>query len=97
MGRYVGSYFANYVNRFFEYYLGTRVATSVNFELIARVTLVEFFMLESIKSRLRPADSLFSTIFFVNEFIDLLFLALRSKNFNHLITYLNRLLKSLVI
>nr|YP_011027852.1 ribosomal protein S3 [Euplotes cristatus]UPM52062.1 ribosomal protein S3 [Euplotes cristatus] len=96
-GRYVGSYFSNYINRFFEYFLGTRVTASVNFELIARITLVEFFMTESIKSRLRPADSLFSTIFFVNEFIDLVFLALRAKNFNHLITYLNRLLKSLVI
>ena len=96
-GTYVGSYFSNYINRFFEYFLGTSTATIINFELIRRIPLIDFFFLESLKSRLRLADSLFSTIFFINEFIDLVFMALKLKNFNHLVNYLNRLLKSLII
>nr|ACX30952.1 ribosomal protein S3 [Moneuplotes minuta] len=96
-GAYVSTYFSSYINRFFEYFLGTRVGTIVNFEILARVSPVDFFLLESIKSRLHAMNSAFSTIFFINEFIDLLFMALRLRNFSHLISYINRLLKSLVI
>lgn len=96
-GSYVSTYFSAYINRFFEYFLGTRVGTIVNFELLARVSPVDFFFLEMVKSRLFAMNSAFSTIFFINEFIDLLFMALRLRNFNHLIAYINRLLKSLVL
>lgn len=96
-GTYVSTYFSAYINRFFEYFLGTRVSTIVNFEILARVSPLDFFLLESIKSRLHAMNSAFSTIFFINEFIDLLYMALRLRNFSHLISYINRLLKSLVI
>nr|YP_011027888.1 ribosomal protein S3 [Euplotes vannus]UPM52098.1 ribosomal protein S3 [Euplotes vannus] len=96
-GTYVSTYFSAYINRFFEYFLGTRVGTIVNFEILARVSSLDFFLLESIKSRLHAMNSAFSTIFFINEFIDLLYMALKLRNFSHLISYINRLLKSLVI
>nr|ACX30988.1 ribosomal protein S3 [Moneuplotes crassus] len=96
-GSYVSTYYSSYINRFFEYFLGTRVGTLINFEILARVSPEDFFFLESVKSRLFAMNSAFSTIFFINEFIDLLFMALRLRDFSHLISYINRLLKSLVI
>ena len=94
---YLSSYFTQHINRFFEYFLNSRVGVLLNFEMINRLALSEYFFLEIMKARLRTANSLFSTIFFINEYLDLLFMALKLKNFTHLVNYLNRILKSLII
>ena len=92
-----GVYFSSNINKYFEYFFNSRVATILNYELLKRLPLWDFFYLESVKSRLYLTNSQFSTIFFTNEFLDIVYLALKLKNFSHLITYLNRLLKSLII
>lgn len=91
------SYFSSNINKYLEFFFNSRVSSVINFELLNRLKVSEYFYLESVKSRLFLANSQFSTIFFVNEFLDLVYMALKLKNFNHLITYLNRLLKSLII
>jgi len=94
---YSSSYLLAIAKRFFEYSLQSRAAIFINFELIHRLANTELVFLTTVKSRLRASSYRFSTIFFLNEFIDMVYLSLKLKNFNLMIDYLNKILKNLVI
>lgn len=93
---YVGSYFTNYINQFFSYKYNARTAVLFNFEIMSHFSTKDFIISEIIKSRLMGMSGAFSTIFFVREYADALYLAFKVKSFKHLINYLNRMLKSLI-
>lgn len=94
---YSSIYLTSVAKRFFEFYLNSRVSLFINFEMFARLSITELVFLETVKLRLRSFNYQFSTIFFLNEFIDIIFLAFKLKNFKLLIDYLNKILKVLTI
>lgn len=93
---YMGSYFSNYINQFMVYFYNSNVATLLNFEILSRFSTSDFIVSGAMKTRLVGVSDSFSTIFFYSEFADIMYLAFKIKSFKHLISYLNRLLKSLV-
>ena len=94
---YSSSYLVSISKRFFEYYLNSKVALFLNFELFHRLTPAELITLTTVKLRLKSFKYQFSTIFFLNEFVDMIYLAFKLKNFLHLINYLNKILHTLII
>jgi hypothetical protein len=91
------AYVLDIIKTFFLFLINSRVLLFVNFELYVRLTFWERVCLLGIKHRLRFFRNSFSTIFFLNEFVDLAYLAFRNKNLDILLPYINRILKTLVI
>jgi len=95
--QYSSSYLLMIFKKFFEYSLNQQITLFVNFELFERLKLNDYVFLSIIKTRLQRFSYRFSTIFFLNEFIDMVFLSFKLKNFNILIPYINKILKNLVV
>ena len=96
-GKYASSYLLSFIKRFFEFSLNQPITLFINFELLRRISNNEVIFLSRMKLLLRVFNYKFSTIFFLNEFLDIIYIVFKMKNFNILIAYINKILKNLII
>jgi hypothetical protein len=94
---YSSSYMLSYVKKFFEFFLNSKVTLFINFEILHRLGSDDKVFLNRMKSLLKSFSYKFSTIFFLNEFLDVLYLSFKIKNLNAIVPYFNRILKNLVV
>lgn len=95
--RYASSYFTNIVNKFFAYQLNALIITAILFDVYKKLTFSELVALRDFAARLILFSSQFSTIFFLGEFIDVIYFSLKLKNLTVIFDYVQRILKKLVI
>ena len=94
---YTPTYMTNYMKIFFDMQFNSNTVLYMNFELLHRITPTDSVFLYKTKNSLLTFNYKFSTIFFLNEFLDILFLAFRLRNMDIILPYINKILKSLII
>lgn len=95
--RYASTYMTSLINKFFSYQLGSNVITLVTSDFYKKLTFAERVRLRDFTSRLILFSSQFSTIFFLSEFIDVVYFSLKLCNLTIIVDYVQRILKKLVI
>lgn len=95
--KYAALYLTSVVNKFLEYFAQSRVLFSVNLDFYQFLHSSELVSLNRSILRLRLAGSQFSTIFFLSEFLDIIYLSFKQKNFIILTDYVQRILNKLII
>lgn len=94
---YPSSYLTSIINKSAEYLFNKPTTVHFNFEFYNGLSLKEIVFLTSVTARLKLFAFKFSTIFFLSEFIDTVYLGLRRKNLKVVLSYLQRILKKLVL
>lgn len=95
--RYASTYLTSLINKFFTYQVASSVLTSITFDFYKKLTFSEQVRLRDFTSRLILFSSQFSTIFFLSEFIDVIYFSLKLCNLTIIFDYVQRVLKKLVI
>lgn len=95
--RYASVYLTSLINKFFTYQLASSVLTSITFDFYKKLTFSEQVRLRDFTSRLILFSSQFSTIFFLSEFIDVIYFSLKLCNLTIIFDYVQRVLRKLVI
>lgn len=95
--KYASSYLLSFIKKFFEFSFNYPITLFINFELLRRISNTEAVFLSRMKLALRVFNYKFSTIFFLNEFLDIIYIVFKMKSFNILVAYINKILKNLII
>jgi hypothetical protein len=91
------SFLSMIVIRYAEFLINKKVLLSINFDFYSSLSTLELMQLSSSHLKLIRTASQFSTIFFLNEFLDLFYMFLKIKDSTILIDYIQRIIDSLSI
>lgn len=94
---YPSSFIINILLKYFSYFYNNNIILNINFELYNNLTIQEIVFLESVNFRMKLFAFQFSTIFFLSEFIDVVYLSLKRKNLKIIFYYIQRILKKLIL
>ena len=94
---YPSVYFTNVTKRLFEFQFNAKVSLIINSDYLKLIQLREISFLKYITLRLQTYAFQFSTIFFLSEFIDIVYLGLKKKSLSIMLSYIQRILNKLII
>lgn len=94
---YPSSYITNVVNKLFEFIFQSKTSFVINTDFMKSLTITEITFLKYITRRLQTYAYQFSTIFFLSEFIEIVFLGLKQKNLTVILSYIQKILNKLII
>lgn len=97
LDNYPSSYVIDIVLSYAEYFLNSKTAFVLSLNFYRHLNGEELFLLRNFYSKLSLYAYQFSTIFFLKEFLDIMFITVKLKDFTILISYIQRLIASLTI
>lgn len=95
--KYPSSYILNVTLGLFSYLFGGSVSLKINFSLYSYLSRSEYLFVNIIINHLSYYNLYFTSFFFIREFIEIVGLVLKLKDFYPLYTYLQRVLHVLII